>query len=160
MLKFQIIREIIIVVSIAPCCLLLTYVLNQQYLWENLAPYFHCPCFRSYLFFHKNLFFRVTTEWRKGIIYIITRQSWCCQAWPKYLEKLISEWLFNYLTTNDFPRIEPFGFTPEHFLLSRLETTYETAEFWALKVIAFGSPLLIPSWGSTKILIEVIDQLF
>lgn len=96
--------------------------------WENLAPYFHSPCFESYLFFMKIYFWGVTTEWGKGIIYIITRQSWCCQALPKYLEKLISEWLFNYLTTNDFPGIEPFGFAPEHFLLSRLEVTCETAE--------------------------------
>lgn len=34
-------------------------------------------------------------------------------------EKLISKGLFNYLTNNDFfPRLESFGFGPEHFLSS------------------------------------------
>ena len=96
----------------------------------------------------------------KGIIYIITRQPWCCQVWPKYLEKLISEWLFNYLTTNDFPGIETFGFTPEPFLLSWLEITYEAAEFWAPKVIALGSPLLILLWDFTKTSIKILTSYF
>ena len=160
LLKLQRIHEI------NHCCFHCSMLLTPDICFESAVPLgefstlFPLPMLQKLSFFHENLFFRVTTEWRKGIIYIITRQSWCCQAWPKYLEKLISEWLFNYLTTNDFPGIEPFGFAPEHFLLSRLETTYETTEFWAPKVIAFGSPLLIPPWGSTKILIEIIDQLF
>jgi hypothetical protein len=43
----------------------------------------------------------------------------------KISEKLISEGLFNYLTTNDFPRIELFGFALEYFQWCRLEMTCE-----------------------------------
>lgn len=113
---------------------------------------------RSVIFM--KIYFWITTKWGKGIIYIITKQYWWCQVWPEYLEKLISEWLFNYLTTNDFPGIEPFGFAPEHFLLSQLEITCETAELWTPKVIALGSPLLIPPWGSTKTSIEISTNYF
>ena len=46
----------------------------------EFSTLFPLPMLQKLSFFHENLFFRVTTEWRKGIIYIITRQSWCCQA--------------------------------------------------------------------------------
>lgn len=94
------------------------------------------------------------------IIYIVTRQSWNCEAWPKYLEKLISEWLFNYLTTNDFPGIESFGFALEYFLLCWLERTCDSARVLSSKGHCFGVTVTDLTMGSTKTLIKVLTNYF
>lgn len=94
------------------------------------------------------------------IIYIVSRQSWYCEAWPKYLEKLISEWLFNYLTTNDFPGIESFGFALGHFLLGWLERTCDTARVLSSKVHCIGVTVIDFTMGSTKTSIKVLTNYF
>lgn len=131
--------------------------------WENVALYSHPSSFEGYipvcyLFFMKIYFWGDYSLGQRNNLY---------KFWPilvlSSMTKVpgkVNKLLFNYLTTNDFPGIKLFGFAPEHFLLSWLEITGETGEFWAPKVIALGSPLLILSWGYTKTPIEILTSYF